>query len=89
MGTQFTSGMFKELGKILNIQVTTTPPYNPKSNPVERSHRDLKAALLALSSSKPEEWVDHIPHILFAFRNSVSSSTGYTPFQLMFGRDPT
>ena len=87
-GTQFTSHLFQEIADVLKIQVTYTPAYNPKSNPVERVHRDLKAALLALSSSKPHEWADHIPTILFAFRNSVSTATGYTPFQLMFGRNP-
>ena len=88
MVTQFTSGQFKEMADIKKIQVTTTPPYNPKSNPVERSHRDLKAVLLALSAGKPHDWVAHIPHILFAFRNAVCASTGFTPFQLMFGRNP-
>ena len=87
-GTQFTSNMMKELGSLLNIKITFTPPYNPKSNPVERSHRDLKAALLALSSHSPSKWDTYIPSILYALRCSVSRSTGFSPFQLMFGREP-
>ena len=87
-GTQFTSKEFQEMGKLLKITLTTTPAYNPKSNPVERLHRDLKAALMALTADKPNEWAKHIPTILYAFRTSINKSTGYSPFQLMFGRDP-
>ena len=43
---------------------------------------------MALAKDQPQSWASHIPTILFAFRNSTSASTGYTPFQLMFGRDP-
>ena len=43
---------------------------------------------MALSKNRPQTWADHIPTILSAMRNSVSTATGYTPFQLMFGRDP-
>ena len=87
-GTQFTSGMMNELGELLKIKITQTPAYNPKSNPVERSHREIKAALTALSSNQPSHWDKHIPSILYAIRVSVSRSTGFSPFQLMFGRDP-
>ena len=87
-GTQFTSNLMKDLGQILNIKITFTPPYNPKSNPVERSHRDLKSALLALSSHTPSKWDTYIPSILYALRCSVNRSTGFSPFQLMFGREP-
>ena len=54
-GTQFTSNVFQEMGEALKIQTTCTPAYNPKSNPVERAHRDIKSALMALSLNKPEE----------------------------------
>jgi hypothetical protein len=37
-GCQFTSRLLKEVGAELGITLTTTPAYNPKSNPVERSH---------------------------------------------------
>ena len=40
-GTQFTSEFFGELAAQLRIKNSITPAYNPKSNPVERSHRDL------------------------------------------------
>ena len=81
-GTQFTSTLFREMAEALKIQITCTPAYNPKSNPVERTHRDIKSALMALSLDKPEEWASHVPSILFAMRTSSVSSTGYTPFQL-------
>ena len=87
-GTQFTGSLLKELGQLLNIKITQTPAYNPKSNPVERSHREIKAALTALSSTQPSKWDTYIPEILYAIRISVSRSTGFSPYQLMFGRDP-
>ena len=87
-GTQFTGDMMKELGKMLKIKLTFTPAYNPKSNPVERSHREIKSALLALSQHKPSSWDHFIPSILYALRCSISRTTGFSPFQLMFGRDP-
>ena len=87
-GTQFTGKMLQDMGAALNIKITQTPAYNPKSNAVERMHRDLKSALQALTSQQPSKWVDFLPAILFAFRSAVSSSTGFSPFQLMFGRNP-
>ena len=87
-GSQFTGDMLAQMGSLLNIKISQTPAYNPKSNSVERMHRDLKSALQALASQKPSTWADFIPSILFAFRSSVSSATGFSPFQLMFGRDP-
>ena len=87
-GTQFTSELFQELLQLCNIKLTHTPAYNPKSNSVERMHRDLKSALMALTQEKPSQWPEFIPAILYAFRTSISSSTGFSPYQLMFGRRP-
>ena len=87
-GTQFTSDLLQTTGKLLKIKISHTPAYNAKSNPVERSHRDLKAALNALTRDKPSAWADYIPFILYAFRSAISKSTGFSPFQLMFGRNP-
>ena len=87
-GTQFTSQAMKELGETLKIKISQTPAYNAKSNPVERGHRDLKAALTALTQHKPTAWPDYIPAILYALRCSISAATGFSPFQLMYGRSP-
>ena len=70
------------------IRLTHTPAYNPKSNPVERIHREIKAALTALSSDKPSNWANYIPSILYALRTMKNRSTDFTPFQMMFGREP-
>lgn len=87
-GTQFTARQLEEIGVELGIKLTTTPAYNPKSNPVERSHRDLGPALKALCQrGDPDKWEDYLPQVLFALRTNVCSSTGLAPYQLLFGRD--
>ena len=86
-GTQFTSRLFREVGRVLGIRVTTTPPYNPKSNPVERAHRDLGAALRAVVGPDMADWESALPQVLFAMRTAVCSSTGLAPYQILFGRD--
>ena len=86
-GTQFTSQEFKDAMEALGIVATTTPAYHPQSNPVERSHRDLKAALNALCKDSPSKWPDAIPAVLTAMRNTVNETTGTSPFAALFGRD--
>jgi hypothetical protein len=84
-GTQFTRNLVTEVARILGIKATTTPAYNPKSNPVERFHRDLGRAI----KEQPNWWKEVLPHVLFAIRTSPCRSTGFATYKLLFGRDAT
>jgi hypothetical protein len=44
-GTQFLSDLVSEVVATLGIRQSSTPSYNPKSNPVERQHRSLGDAI--------------------------------------------
>jgi transposase InsO family protein len=46
-GTQFLSDLVSEVVAMLGIRQSSTPSYNPKSNPVERQHRSLGNAIKA------------------------------------------
>ena len=85
-GRQFVDKVFNEMCEQFGIMKTATPAYNPKSNPVERSHRHLKACFKALKSTN-EDWEDLLPSALLAIRTCVNRSTKMTPFMAMYGRE--
>ena len=39
-------------------------------------------------ADNPHQWDKYVNQVLFAYRTSVHSSTGFTPFELMFYRQP-
>jgi len=84
-GAQFTSEIYRELMRMLGVKVTHTPPYNPRSNKVERLHRVLGEILRSDQTGPPDEWPSKLPWALFAHRTAVSNATGVTPFQAVFG----
>ena len=87
-GSQFTSQFFHDLGDALNISTTTTPAYNPKSNPVERAHRDIKDILRGLmEQDEHSSWEDFLPQAVFAVNTAVCEVTGLAPYQILFGHD--
>ena len=86
-GTQFTSELLGEVCDMLNIKKTTTPAYNPKSNEVERTHRDLNSILVALTLETGEDWEEVLDIALLALRTAKHSSTGISPFFAMYGRE--
>ena len=88
-GSQFMSQLVHEVARMLGIKKTETPAYNPKSNPVERAHRDLGRAIRAQVSERPREWEKVLPHVLFIMRTATCRSTGTSPYRMLFGRDPT
>ncbi len=71
------------------IRCTTTPPYNPKSNPVERAHRTLGAVLSALLEPQGSDWEEVLPHAVYAMNVSTSAATGLSLFEALYGRPPS
>ncbi|GFU32660.1 CCHC-type domain-containing protein [Trichonephila clavipes] len=61
--------------------------YHPQSNPVERFHRTLKRLLRVLCLDAGSEWDKHLPSILLALRTVSHESTGYTPSELVYGKN--
>ena len=86
-GTQFTSETMASVRRLLGIKgVTTTPYHLQEDGLVERFNATLKSMLKKLCAEKPKDWDCYIPAALFAYREVPQESTGYAPFELMYGR---
>ncbi|XP_064103315.1 uncharacterized protein LOC135213265 [Macrobrachium nipponense] len=87
MGTQFTSNLMKEVGRLLSVKQLVTTPYHPACNGlVERFNGTLKTMLRKMSSERPKDWDRYLPALLFAYRGVPQESTGFSPFELLYGR---
>ena len=57
MGTQFTSNLMKEVGRLLSITQLTTTPYHPACNGlVEKFNGTLKQMLRRMAAERPKDW---------------------------------
>ena len=87
-GRNFESSLLKETCKTLGIKKTRTTAYHPQGNSlVERGNRTV-LQMLRCYVDKSHEWEEFLPLVLYAYRTTKHSSTGITPFELMYGRDP-
>ena len=82
--TYFRSQVMREACQRAGI----TPTYNPQSNSVERTHRDLNTMLCILCHQHAADWEEVLPAALLALRSAVHESTGVTPFACLYGREP-
>lgn len=86
-GKEWLNDLVANLLKKLNISHKITSAYNPRTNgKVERANRTIVEILRKYSENDPECWDDWIPFVLLAYRSKVNSTTGYTPYELMYGR---
>jgi hypothetical protein len=76
-----------ELARRFGIRKVHTTAYNPRANGrVEKFHSSLLHALATWTGRRPAEWDSYLGFALWAARVSVAPSTGYTPFELIYGR---
>lgn len=86
-GGQFTSELLREVNHLLAIRHTMSTPYHAQGNSVvERLNGTIKTTLKKLVIEKPKEWDRYIQPLMFALRDSVHESHGFTPFELLYGR---
>ncbi|CAI8036691.1 Retrovirus-related Pol polyprotein from transposon 412 [Geodia barretti] len=87
-GRQFESTLIAEICKCLGIHKTQTTPYHPQSDGlVERFNRTLLNMLATAMAGHPGTWEDHTQKVLLAYNTSTQSTTGFSPFFLMFSRE--
>ena len=88
-GRQFESEVMQEICRLLQVQKTRTTPGHPQSDGlVERFNRTLLNMLSTVVGDLHSTWDQHLRAICMAYNTSVQPSTGYSPFFLMFGRQP-
>ncbi len=88
-GANFGSKIIKELCGVAGISKSRTTPYHPMGNGMtERFNRTLLNMLATLTESEKLNWKTKINVMTHAYNVTQHESTGYTPYQLMFGREP-
>ena len=77
----------EELCAKMNIKRHVITPYHLQANGmIKRGHKTLVDALAILYEEKPQEWPEHLHSVLWADRVTIRQSTGYSPYQLMYGQ---
>lgn len=87
-GANFTSQLLAELYKLLQVHPIRTSPYHPQTDGlVEHFNQTLKLMLRISGMDEGKEWDKKIPDLLFAYREVPQASTGFSPFELLYGHD--
>ena len=86
-GTNFMSQLMKELYSLLQVKGIRTSPYHPQTDGlVERFNQTLKAMIRKFVVKEGKDWDKLLPYLLFAYREVPQDSTGFSPFELLYGR---
>ena len=89
-GTNFMSKLIKELCNLFQITKIETSSYHPQTNAtVERLNSFILQTLRMYVNRNQDNWPDLLPSIMMAYRMSPNASTQESPFQILFGREPT
>ncbi len=87
-GSNFTSRLLGEVYNLLHVQALRTTPYHPQTDGlVERFNKTLKALLRKCATDSGKDWDKLLPFLLFAYREVPQASTGFSPFELLYGRE--
>ena len=87
-GPGFRADLLDYLCEKMKINHKYTTPYYPQCNGLnERFNGELVQILSKVTEHHGKNWDLEIPSALWAYRTSVKTSTGFTPFRLAYGKE--
>ncbi|PIK44769.1 putative transposon Ty3-I Gag-Pol polyprotein [Apostichopus japonicus] len=88
-GRNFESGLIREICKLYGIEKTRTTPYYPQGNgQTERFNRTLCGMVRSLEPEHRHKWPELLNHLVFLYNCTPHSVTEFSPYRLLFGREP-
>ena len=86
-GRQFTAECMKEVNRLLQVKHLLTTPYHPMCNGlVENFNKTLKNMIRRTCEEQHKNWHLYLDPLLFAYREVPQANTGFSPFELLYGR---
>ena len=86
-GKAFTGDLVAELCQLAGIDKKRTTPYHPQGNGAcERFNATLLNMLGTLDPQRKQEWKKHVATLTHAYNCTRNSVTGYSPYELFYGR---
>lgn len=87
-GTNFMSTLLKQVYQLLGIRSLRTTAYHPQTDGLtERFNQTLKQMLRKFVNNTGTDWDQWLPYLLFAYREVPQASTGFSPFELLYGHE--
>lgn len=88
-GSIFTGSLLAEVCKLFDVKKIRTTAYHPQTDGLtERFNKTLAAGLSILVQEQPTAWDTVLQPFMYAYRASVQKSTTWSPYFLLFGREP-
>ena len=88
-GCNFESELIANLCEVAGVQKLKTSPYHPQTNgQCERFNSTLLNMLGTLTPEHKNDWKTYVPAMVHAYNCTRNTATGYSPYYLLFGREP-
>ncbi|CAB1107752.1 unnamed protein product [Ectocarpus sp. CCAP 1310/34] len=88
-GLHFCSKLSMAIYEVMKIKKVTTSSYHPQTNGgTERVNHTMAQMLAVVVNEQQHDWDVHLPHVEFAYNNSVNQSTGLAANEIHIGRIP-
>jgi transposase InsO family protein len=86
-GTQFDAETFKDFCDQIGTKIHFASVRHPESNRlVERANGIIMTGIMKLIFNQPRgKWLDELIKVVWSHNTTMSRSTGFTPFKLLFG----
>lgn len=85
----FISRFWRELFKLCGTKLRMSTAYHPETDgQTEVFNRVLEQYLRAFVHKQPNQWYDYLALAEWSYNTSVHSSTGFSPFEITFGKPP-
>ena len=88
-GSEFVNSILQHWSRMMGIQDLRSTAYRPVANAaIERTHRTINAVFAKTIKEHQRDWHEQAKYVCFAYNTAKHSSTTFSPFYLVFLREP-